>query len=61
MCHDDPRLTYLDVANPVLGADGKPDPSLLRDDGLHLNEAGYAKWTAIVGPAVLKASGKSSQ
>jgi len=45
---------YMDLATPLL-KDGKPDPSLFKEDGLHLNAEGYKRWTAIVQPRVLEA------
>jgi lysophospholipase L1-like esterase len=47
---DDPLLIYVDVATPLLGADGKPRAELFRLDGLHLNDEGYELWTSIVKP-----------
>lgn len=47
--------TYLDLATPTLTAEGKPDPTIFREDGLHLNDKGYAIWTRIIQPAVLEA------
>lgn len=46
----DPHLHYLDTATPMLGKDGKPREELFVEDGLHLNAAGYAAWTAAVRP-----------
>jgi hypothetical protein len=40
----DERLKYIDTVPLMLGKDGKPDPALFVKDGLHLSEAGYAKW-----------------
>ena len=40
----DERLKYIDTVPLMLGPDGKPDPALFVKDGLHLSEAGYAKW-----------------
>jgi hypothetical protein len=34
----------------MLGADGKPRPELFVQDGLHLNEAGYTLWNALLRP-----------
>ncbi|BBD98965.1 lipolytic enzyme [Sphingobium amiense] len=42
------RFDYLDVGKALLAADGLPDASLFRPDGLHMNERGYARWTAQV-------------
>ena len=38
----------------MLDAQGKPRLEIFRKDGLHLNEKGYAMWTAIVKPKLLK-------
>jgi lysophospholipase L1-like esterase len=46
----DARLAYLDIFTPMLGADGRPRPELLAEDGLHLNAQGYALWTTVVQP-----------
>lgn len=52
-CDRTPGATYLDVVTPALGADGKPDPTTFREDGLHLNAKGYAIWTSVIrGPVV---------
>ena len=45
---------YMDLASPLL-QNGKPDPSLFLDDGLHLNAEGYKRWTKVVQPLVLEA------
>lgn len=44
----DPHITVVDTATPLLGADGEPRRELYLDDGLHLNAAGYAVWTALL-------------
>ncbi len=46
----DPRLVFLDVATPLLDAQGEPRPELFLNDGLHLNEAGYAIWAELLRP-----------
>jgi lysophospholipase L1-like esterase len=46
------NLRYIDVFNRMIGKDGKPRPELFVDDNLHMNAAGYALWTKIVGPYV---------
>jgi len=48
----DERLSYVDTATPMLGPNGKPNADLLLDDGLHLNEQGYAIWTRFIQPAI---------
>lgn len=47
-CSADDHMEYIDIWNPMLGADGRPRPELFAADGLHLNEAGYELWTSIV-------------
>lgn len=42
------RFDYLDVGSSLLAPDGLPDASLFRQDGLHMNARGYARWTDIV-------------
>ncbi|WP_242127014.1 GDSL-type esterase/lipase family protein [Sphingobium sp. Sx8-8] len=39
---------YLDVGRVLLAADGLPDASLFRPDGLHMNPRGYTLWTRLV-------------
>lgn len=48
----DPRLFYVDVFTPMLGADGAPRPELYLADRLHMSEAGYAIWRDAVAPHV---------
>lgn len=44
----DGRLGYIDVFTPMLGADGRPYPEMFVADRLHLSQAGYSLWRAIV-------------
>jgi lysophospholipase L1-like esterase len=41
-------LDYLDVATPLLGADGRPERDFFLPDGLHLSPSGYATWARLV-------------
>ena len=50
VCDTDDRLEVLDVGAALLGDDGRPRLELFRDDGLHLNEAGYDRWADVVRP-----------
>lgn len=38
------RVTFVDISEGMLGADGKPKPELFLADGLHMNAAGYSIW-----------------
>jgi lysophospholipase L1-like esterase len=43
-------VAFIDVATPMLDAEGRPRAGLFRADGLHMNETGYALWRGIVAP-----------
>jgi lysophospholipase L1-like esterase len=47
-------LSFLDSHSRLLSKEGKPRPEILRADGLHLNDAGYALWTQVLRPDVLR-------
>lgn len=49
-----PKLVYVDVFTPMLGADGQPRAELFVSDRLHLNDDGYKLWAGIVGPVLDK-------
>ncbi len=57
LCAQDTSGTRLfaDIASPMLNADGKPDPSLFVEDGLHLNREGYRIWEAVLARCLKKA------
>jgi lysophospholipase L1-like esterase len=48
----DPRLLYIDTYTPMLSPDGTPRKELFVEDGLHMNDAGYALWRDILNPVV---------
>ncbi len=50
LCEADEQAEFLDVWPHMLNAEGMPRPDLLADDGLHLNDAGYAIWNDAVRP-----------
>jgi lysophospholipase L1-like esterase len=50
MCKMDKRLEFVDVFTPMLDKEGKPNPELLKKDGLHPNEKAYALWAEKVRP-----------
>ena len=49
-CKGNPRFFYLDIDTPMIGDDGKPRPELFKDDGLHMNDAGYTIWSDLLRP-----------
>ena len=44
------NVTIVDVATPMLNADGQPRPELFGPDSLHMTRAGYDLWRGIVAP-----------
>jgi lysophospholipase L1-like esterase len=53
ICAGDPRLTYIDVATPMLATGAPPLSELFVSDGMHLSPKGYALWTGIIKPRLL--------
>ena len=51
----DASLTFIDIATPMLGEDGKPLPEIFVADNLHMNDAGYDIWRDTVRPIVVEA------
>jgi lysophospholipase L1-like esterase len=49
-CAKHANLAFMDIEQQMLGADGKPNPALLVEDGLHMTPAGYKIWTAALKP-----------
>ena len=50
----DKLVTYIDVATPMLKADGTPMDGIYLNDNLHMKPAGYAIWTAAVKPVLMQ-------
>ncbi len=49
-----PQVEFIDVFSHMLGTNGLPRPEIYVDDRLHMNEQGYALWTRIIKPHLLK-------
>lgn len=60
-CERDPQLHFLDVWPPTLDAQGEPRSDLLRDDGLHLNDAGYAVWSDLLRPLLTASASQTDR
>lgn len=54
-CAEDPRLEFVDVATPMLDAEGAPRREIFGYDRLHMNDEGYALWTALLRPRLQRA------
>lgn len=50
---DNDLVSYIDVANPFLGSDGKVMDDIFIDDGLHLNEKGTRIWASTIKAALM--------
>ncbi|NND32728.1 MAG: G-D-S-L family lipolytic protein [Saprospiraceae bacterium] len=44
----DDRLTYIDVWDVMLNANGRPEPSIFIADSLHMNRLGYELWKKVI-------------
>lgn len=47
------RTAFADVYQPMLLANGKPDPTLFIQDNLHMNASGYVIWQKVLLPYLL--------
>lgn len=56
----DARLNFIDISAAMLGDDGQPRRELFRPDGIHLSAAGYAQWTSIIRPVLMREYGGES-
>jgi lysophospholipase L1-like esterase len=52
MAERDQLLIFAKTDVLLLDDDGKPQKQLFMNDGLHLNAAGYEKWTRVVAPLI---------
>ena len=50
ICAARPAVHCIETRAAFLDANGEPDADLFLFDGLHLNDAGYARWTRIIKP-----------
>lgn len=48
------NVAYIDVFTPMLDAEGVPREDVFIADRLHMNAAGYALWTDIIGPFLVR-------
>jgi len=50
LAEEEDLLSYVSVWNPMLTDEGKANPDLFVEDGLHMNEKGYEIWAKLVKP-----------
>ena len=53
----DPRITFIDIATPMLNEAGEPRRQIFVADQLHLNDAGYDIWREAIRPVLTKTEG----
>ena len=59
-CAKDPLMTFIDVGTTLLDDKGVPLPELYREDHLHMQPAGYVRWTAVIKPVLEKVWAEAS-
>ena len=55
LASDRSAVTYIDIASPMLGKDGKPKAELYVKDRLHMSRAGYDVWRDAIRPMLVEA------
>jgi lysophospholipase L1-like esterase len=53
-CLKDENFAFVDVWPAMLDDDGQPRKDIFKEDGLHMNEKGYAEWVKLVEPHLQK-------
>jgi lysophospholipase L1-like esterase len=48
------NMWYVDVGEAMLGSNGRPRPEIFLSDSLHMNAKGYALWSEILKPEVIR-------
>ena len=56
-CATRPGLTFVDVSAGMMDSSGMVRKDIFIEDNLHMNAAGYAVWTGIIRPLLLKDGG----
>jgi len=52
LANEEESLVFIDVWNDMILNEGKANPSLFVEDGLHMNENGYLIWKELVKPVL---------
>ncbi len=60
-CEKDRTLTFVDIAAPMLGPDGRPRKDIFKSDNLHMNRKGYEIWRDVLRPILLKTEREHEQ
>jgi lysophospholipase L1-like esterase len=54
----DSLVTFVDIATPMLGVNGKPPSSIFVGDMLHMNDAGYDIWRDAIRAVLIDAEAR---
>ncbi len=55
-CNSTDYARFVDIEPVMIGENGEPEPSLFKEDKLHMTDAGYERWTALLTPALKEAA-----
>ena len=54
-CASQPWMKFIDITEPLIGADGKPREELFKPGDIHMLPAGYAVWKSVIAPVIVPA------
>jgi lysophospholipase L1-like esterase len=54
-CATQPWMKFIDITEPLIGADGKPRAELFIPGDIHMLPAGYVVWKSVIAPVVVPA------
>jgi lysophospholipase L1-like esterase len=54
-CASQPWMKFIDITEPLIGADGKPRAELFIPGDIHMLPAGYVVWKSVIAPVVVPA------
>jgi lysophospholipase L1-like esterase len=54
-CATQPWMKFIDITEPLIGADGQPREELFRPGDIHMLPAGYAVWKSVIAPVIVPA------
>ena len=54
-CASQPWMKFIDITEPLIGADGKPRAELFIPGDIHMLPAGYAVWKSVIAPVIVPA------
>jgi len=52
-CATQPWMKFIDITEPLIGADGKPKAECFIPGDIHMLPAGYAVWKSVIAPVIV--------